>query len=240
MLQTGANEICYHARAITRWTPPLTMRTRIKICGITCIEDGLNAAAAGADALGFVFYEPSPRSVDTAIAAEIIAALPPFIATVGLFVNASPSEVQKTLDTLRIDLIQFHGDESPAFCEQFSRPWIKAIRVKDAIDVSALCKQYALARGVLLDSWDKNAHGGTGTTFDWNLASGQWSKPVVLAGGLDASNVFQAIHRVRPWAVDVSSGVEQSPGRKDSVKIRRFIDTVRSADAELVGAVNDQ
>ncbi|MEM1154958.1 MAG: phosphoribosylanthranilate isomerase [Pseudomonadota bacterium] len=210
----------------------MSKRTRIKICGLTRVEDALAAIAAGADALGLVFYAPSPRSVDAAQAAEIVAALPPLVTTVGLFVNASESEIRQTLDTVRIDLIQFHGDESPAFCDQFSCRWIKAVRVRQASDIASACEQYQGARGVLLDSWDKRARGGTGTTFDWNLAQGQWSKPVLLAGGLDPDNVAEAVERVQPWAVDVSSGVEQSPGRKDSVKITNFVNAVRRADSK--------
>ncbi|MEM6580169.1 MAG: phosphoribosylanthranilate isomerase [Pseudomonadota bacterium] len=218
----------------------MSKRTRIKICGLTRVEDALAAIAAGADALGLVFYAPSPRSVDAAQAAEIVAAIPPLVTTVGLFVNASESEIRQTLDAVRIDLMQFHGDESPAFCDQFSCPWIKAVRVRQASDIASTCEQYQRARGILLDSWDKGARGGTGTTFDWNLAQGQWSKPVLLAGGLDPDNVAEAVERVQPWAVDVSSGVEQSPGYKDSVKIANFVDAVRRADSKLVGAVDDQ
>ncbi|MEM8561695.1 MAG: phosphoribosylanthranilate isomerase, partial [Pseudomonadota bacterium] len=150
------------------------------------------------------------------------------------------SEIRETLDAVGVDLIQFHGDETPAFCDQFRRPWIKAIRVKQAIDVAVTCEQYKSARGVLLDSWHDNARGGTGIAFDWNLAQGEWSKPVLLAGGLNADNVAEAVERVRPWAVDVSSGVEQSPGCKDSVKITQFVESVRRADAKLDGAVHDQ
>ena len=202
---------------------------RSKICGITRIEDALAAADAGADAIGFVFYAKSPRAVDVRQARAIIAELPPFVSTVGLFVNASRCELNEILEVVPLDLLQFHGDETPADCEGFHRPWIKALRVRPGDDLEAACQHYAGAQGVLLDTYVAGVPGGTGEAFDWSLVPAGLSKPVILAGGLSADNVGQAIAQVRPYAVDVSGGVEQSKGIKDATKIAAFIRAVKQA-----------
>ncbi|QCI11434.1 phosphoribosylanthranilate isomerase [Pseudomonas putida] len=202
---------------------------RSKICGITRIEDALAAADAGADAIGFVFYAKSPRAVDVRQARAIIAELPPFVTTVGLFVNASRCELNEILEVVPLDLLQFHGDETPADCEGFHRPWIKALRVRPGDDLEAACQLYAGAQGVLLDTFVAGVPGGTGEAFDWSLVPAGLSKPVILAGGLSAANVGQAIAQVRPYAVDVSGGVEQSKGIKDAAKIDAFIRAVKQA-----------
>lgn len=197
---------------------------RSKICGITRIEDALAAAEAGADAIGLVFYAKSPRAVNVQQAREIIRALPPFVTTVGLFVNASRCELTEILEAVPLDLLQFHGDETPADCEGYNRPYIKALRVRPGDDLEAACKLYANASGVLLDTYVAGVPGGTGEIFDWALVPAKLSKPVILAGGLSPANVAQAIARVKPWAVDVSGGVEQAKGIKDHARIRAFID----------------
>lgn len=202
---------------------------RSKICGITRIEDALAAVDAGADAIGLVFYAKSPRAVNVQQARAIIAALPPFVTTVGLFVNASRCELGEILDAVPLDLLQFHGDETPADCEGYHRPWIKALRVKAGDDIAASCKAYAGASGILLDTYVEGVPGGTGEAFDWSLVPKDLSKPIILAGGLSATNVAQAIAQVHPYAVDVSGGVEQSKGIKDHAKIRAFIQAVRSS-----------
>jgi phosphoribosylanthranilate isomerase len=199
---------------------------RSKICGITCIEDALAAVEAGADAIGFVFYPKSPRAVTAQQAKAIIAALPPFISTVGLFVNASTCELNETLDAVPLDLLQFHGDETPEQCEGYHRPFIKALRVKAGDDIAAACKQYSKASGILLDTYVEGVPGGTGETFDWALIPKGLSKPIILAGGLTSANVSQAIAQVQPYAVDVSGGVEKSKGIKDHDKIRAFMSAV--------------
>jgi phosphoribosylanthranilate isomerase len=202
---------------------------RSKICGITRIEDALAAVEAGADAIGFVFYAKSPRAVTAQQAKAIIAALPPFISTVGLFVNASACELNETLDAVPLDLLQFHGDETPEQCEGYHRPFIKALRVKAGDDIEAACKLYSKASGILLDTYVEGVPGGTGETFDWALIPKGLSKPVILAGGLSSANVAQAIAQVRPYAVDVSGGVEKSKGIKDHEKIRAFMSAVHGA-----------
>ncbi|MFI8556558.1 phosphoribosylanthranilate isomerase [Pseudomonas putida] len=202
---------------------------RSKICGITRIEDALAAADAGADAIGFVFYAKSPRAVDVRQARAIIAELPPFVTTVGLFVNASRCELNEILEVVPLDLLQFHGDETPADCEGFHRPWIKALRVRPGDDLEAACQLYGGAQGVLLDTYVAGVPGGTGEAFDWSLVPAGLSKPVILAGGLSAGNVGQAIAQVRPYAVDVSGGVEQSKGIKDAAKIDAFMRAVKQA-----------
>lgn len=201
-------------------------RTRIKICGITRVEDALQVTEAGADALGLVFYPPSPRAVSIEQAAQIVQKLPPFVTVTALFVNPSVEEVQKVLDGVRIDLIQFHGDEDDAFCSQFHKPFIKAIRVRQAQDVVAACLRFPSALALLLDSFKEGVPGGTGETFDWALIPAQITKPIILAGGLTVQNVALAIAQVRPYAVDVSGGVEQSKGIKDASKVTEFINEV--------------
>ena len=202
---------------------------RSKICGITRIEDALAAAEAGADAIGFVFYAKSPRAVDVRQARAIIAELPPFVTTVGLFVNASRCELNEILEVVPLDLLQFHGDETPQDCEGYNRPWIKALRVRPGDDLEAACRLYAGARGVLLDTYVPGIPGGTGEAFDWSLVPARLSKPIILAGGLSAQNVGQAIAQVRPYAVDVSGGVEQTKGIKDAAKIEAFMRAVKQA-----------
>ncbi|AJO77717.1 phosphoribosylanthranilate isomerase [Pseudomonas sp. MRSN 12121] len=202
---------------------------RSKICGITRIEDALAAVEAGADAIGLVFYARSPRAVNVQQARAIIAALPPFVTTVGLFVNASRCELGEILDAVPLDLLQFHGDETPADCEGYHRPYIKALRVKAGDDIAGACAAYARASGILLDTYVEGVPGGTGEAFDWSLVPQGLSKPIILAGGLSAENVGQAIARVRPYAVDVSGGVEQSKGIKDHARIRAFMQAVRGS-----------
>ncbi|AKF52399.1 MULTISPECIES: phosphoribosylanthranilate isomerase [Pseudomonas] len=199
---------------------------RSKICGITRIEDALAAAEAGADAIGLVFYPKSPRAVTVLQARAIIAALPPFITTVGLFVNASRCELNETLDAVALDMLQFHGDETPEECDGYHRPYIKALRVKAGDDIAGVCRTYRNARGVLLDTYVEGVPGGTGETFDWALIPDDLDKPVILAGGLTSANVAQAIAQVRPYAVDVSGGVEKSKGIKDREKILAFMSAV--------------
>lgn len=199
---------------------------RSKICGITRIEDALIAAEAGADAIGLVFYAKSPRAVSIQQARDIVAALPAFVTTVGLFVNASREELNDVLAGVALDLLQFHGDESPAECESYQRPYIKALRVKPCDDIAQLAAPYAKARGILLDAYVPGVPGGTGAAFDWSLVPSGLLQPVILAGGLSAANVQAAIEQVRPYAVDVSGGVEAGKGIKDAAKIRAFMQAV--------------
>lgn len=216
-----------------RLTSDLVTQTRIKICGITSTEDARAAVDSGADAIGLVFYAPSPRAVTVAQAAKIAASVPPFVTVVGLFVDEPPDNIRRILAEVRLDMLQFHGAESAACCEQFQRPWIKALRVRPEEDISAQCARYAHSRGILLDSWKDGVPGGTGETFDWALARSELPLPVVLAGGLDAGNVGAAIAALRPFAVDVSGGVEAAPGRKDVLRIEQFVAAVGAADALL-------
>lgn len=202
---------------------------RSKICGITRIEDALVAAEAGADAIGLVFYDRSPRAVSMQQARAIIAALPPFVTTVGLFVNASRCEIGEILDAVPLDLLQFHGDETSAQCEGHGRPYIKALRVRPGENIAACCAEYNQASGILLDTYVPGVPGGTGEAFDWSLVPADLDKPVILAGGLTADNVRAAIAQVSPYAVDVSGGVEASKGVKDAEKIRAFIREVRGS-----------
>lgn len=213
--------------------------TRIKICGITSAEDARVAVDSGADAIGLVFYPPSPRAVTASQAAAIVAAVAPFVTVVALFVDEPAESIRRILESVPVDLLQFHGEEPAAFCEQFQRPWIKALRVQADTDLAARSTQYRRARAVLLDSWQEGVPGGTGRTFDWELARQELPVPVVLAGGLDEGNVGEAVTRLRPAAVDVSGGVERSPGLKDARKIKRFVAAVRAADAVVNGADDD-
>jgi len=203
-------------------------RTRVKVCGITTSTDAGYAIAAGADAIGMVFYSKSPRHVSISAAREITSAMPPFTSTVGLFVDSSHRDVSSVLADVALDLLQFHGDEDELFCSSFNRPYIKAVRVRPETDLVQICSQYSSARGILLDSYKKGTPGGTGETFDWNSIPENLPLPIVLAGGLDTKNVAKAVSIVQPWAVDVSSGVEMSPGKKDRQKIEQFIQTVES------------
>ncbi|MNC36006.1 phosphoribosylanthranilate isomerase [Pseudomonas linyingensis] len=201
---------------------------RSKICGITRIEDALLAADAGADAIGLVFYARSPRAVEVQQARAIIAALPPFVTTVGLFVNASRDELNEILEAVPLDLLQFHGDETADDCAGYHRPYIKALRVRPGEDIKARCAEFPQAAGILLDTFVPGVPGGTGETFDWSLVPENPGCPIILAGGLTAENVAAAIRQVRPWAVDVSGGVEASKGVKDAAKVRAFVAAVRA------------
>jgi phosphoribosylanthranilate isomerase len=205
------------------------MRTRVKICGITRPQDALAAAEAGADAIGLVFAESSPRCVSVAQARAVCAALPPFITVVGLFVDTPPARVREVLGQVPLDLLQFHGRETPEECRQYGRPYLKAIRMAPGVDLAAEIRRYVDAAGVLLDTFSPQAAGGTGESFDWTRVPRCLSKPVVLAGGLTPENVAAAIRAVQPYAVDVSSGVEKSRGIKDAAKIAAFIRNVVGA-----------
>lgn len=205
------------------------MKTRIKICGITRVEDGLAAAHLGADAIGLVFYAPSPRAITLAQARAIVDALPPFVSVVGLFVDAEADLVRATLAALPLNLLQFHGDEKPEYCAAFGVPFLKAVRVKPGIDLLQYAQEFHEAQGLLLDAYVEGVRGGTGTTFDWSLIPRALPRPVVLSGGLDAGNVVAAVRAVQPWAVDVSSGVESAKGLKDAAKMLAFINGVRNA-----------
>lgn len=206
------------------------MPTRIKICGITRNEDAVAAAKAGADAIGFVFYRNSPRCVDPQRAKAIADAVPPFISTVGLFVDANAAEVEASLGILRVDYLQFHGDETPTYCRQFGVPFLKAIRVRPGLDLLQYAINFGAAKALLLDAFVAGVPGGTGHKFDWNLIPRNLPLPIVLSGGLSADNITEAVRTVRPWAVDVSSGVEIAKGIKDAEKMQRFIRGVRNAD----------
>ncbi len=205
------------------------IRTRIKICGITCLEDALAAIALGADALGFVFYPPSPRYVSPVQAAAILAQLPPFVTTVGLFVDASAQEIAAILAQVPLSLLQFHGDESPEACLGYKMPFIKAVRVQVGLDLVQYALRYSAAQGLLLDAFVAGVPGGTGQAFDWTLIPRDLCLPVILAGGLVPHNVAEAVQQVQPYAVDVSGGVEASKGVKDYAKMQLFIQEVSHA-----------
>jgi phosphoribosylanthranilate isomerase len=204
------------------------MRTRVKICGITRREDALDAVRLGADAIGLVFYPPSPRCVPLDQASAIVDRLPPFVTVVGLFVNASREEIGDVLGAVRIDLLQFHGTECPEYCAAHGRPYIKAVRVREGIDLLAARERYAGASALLLDTYQPGVPGGTGRAFDWGLVPPELGAQAILAGGLDPDNVGEAVRRVRPYAVDVSGGVEREKGRKDAGKIAAFMRGVAS------------
>jgi len=206
------------------------MSTAVKICGITRLEDALAAARAGADAIGLVFHAASPRHVSAAGAAEIMRGLPPEITTVGLFVNAPADEVRAVLAEAPVELLQFHGEESPEFCRQFGRPYVKAVRMGSGVNLIQYARNYHDAKALLLDALVEGVQGGSGITFDWSLIPHDLSLPIILSGGLTPENVTEAVRRVRPLAVDVSSGVELARGIKDASKIAAFIRGVRNAD----------
>lgn len=199
------------------------MLPRIKICGITRSEDGVEAARLGADAIGLVFYEKSPRNVTLEQARAVVRALPPFVSVVALFVNPDAAFVQSVLDACPVDVLQFHGEESPEFCRSFSRPYLKAVRVRPGVDLLEWAAAYHDARGLLADAFVEGAHGGTGAVFDWTLLPPGLPLPLILSGGLTQDNVQQAVAKVHPAAVDVSSGVESSKGIKDAAKMAAFI-----------------
>ena len=205
------------------------MRTRIKICGITRLEDAQASVEAGCDALGFVFFKESPRYIALDAFKAIAKVLPPFVTKVGLFVNAEPVDIQKAIQSGLIDLIQFHGEETPQFCRQFEFPYIKAVGVSSSVNLLQYEKDFYDADALLLDASHEHLKGGTGQTFDWNLIPNSLSKPVVLAGGLTVDNVKEAIKQVKPYAVDVSGGVEESKGIKNSLKIQAFIKETQDA-----------
>jgi len=207
--------------------------TRIKICGFTRAEDITAAVQSGADAIGLVFYKKSPRHVTLQKAIELVGVVPPFVTIVGLFVNAEPDFVNEILESVPLDLLQFHGDETPEYCSQFNKPYIKAIRVKAGVDLLQCASDYIDAKGLLLDAHVDGIPGGTGTTFDWTLIPRNLSLPVILSGGLDTQNLAHAIEQVSPYAVDVSSGVEANKGIKDAEKIAAFINEVNQIDVQL-------
>jgi phosphoribosylanthranilate isomerase len=206
------------------------MRTRVKICGITRPEDARAAAGLGVDAIGLVFYAPSPRAVTIVQAQAIVGALPPFVTVVGLFVDAAATEVEAVLQAVRIDALQFHGQEMAAQCGGYGRPYIKALRMHEDIDLTASVDAYAEAAGVLLDTHHEQLAGGTGTSFDWTRVPARLALPVILAGGLTPQNVAAAVRQVRPYAVDVSGGVEATKGIKDQQKMAAFIQAVNSVN----------
>ena len=205
------------------------MATAVKICGITTPEDARVAAHAGAHAIGLVFHPASARHVQPERARAVVAALPPFVTAVGLFVDADPAQVRAVLNAVPLQLLQFHGEESPEYCAAFDRPYIKAVRMKQGVDLLQCSRRFQDAKGLLLDAFDEKHHGGTGLAFDWSLIPAGLPLPIVLAGGLTPETVEQAVRRVRPWAVDVSSGVERSKGIKDPAKVAAFIRGARNA-----------
>ncbi len=202
---------------------------RIKICGLTQVDDALAAVAAGTDAIGLVFYVKSPRAVTIEKAREIALAVGPFVTVTGLFVDADPKEVDGVLDRVPLHLLQFHGDESAAYCESFHRPYLKALRMKPDLNLDSVINQYSSAVGILLDAYRPGVPGGTGETFDWGRVPQSSSHPIVLAGGLNPNNVADAIKSTRIYGVDVSGGVESAPGIKDPEKIQAFIQRARQA-----------
>ncbi|HWH82408.1 MAG TPA: phosphoribosylanthranilate isomerase [Burkholderiaceae bacterium] len=208
----------------------MNVRTRIKICGLTRDADVDAAVRSGADAVGFVFYAPSPRSITLERAVELARRLPPFVTPVGLFVNAAEAEIAAAVAAIPTLLLQFHGDESPADCRRAGRPFLRAARMTEGFDLLNFAARFSDAQALLLDA-HVDGFGGGGKVFDWSLARTAVPLPVVLSGGLHAGNVIQGIATLRPWAVDVSSGVESAKGIKDADAIRRFCDAVREADA---------
>lgn len=198
-------------------------RTRVKICGITRPQDAVLAASLGVDAIGLVFYAKSPRAVVIEQAQAIIQKLPPFVTTVGLFVNADPSFIQNILANLSLDVLQFHGEETPDYCASFAKPYIKAIRILPDTNIKQYIQTYTVAQALLLDSYVKGTKGGTGITFDWQQVPSDLSKPIIVAGGLTPENVNQAITKLQPYAVDVSGGVESAKGIKDMNKMTAFM-----------------
>ena len=206
------------------------MRTRVKICGITSVGDGLAAARHGADAIGLIFYPPSPRLVTLERAREITASLPAFVARVAVFVNPAAADVEAVIRACRPDLLQFHGEEAADFCRSFGVPYLRALRVRPGVDLLESLSLFGDAAGWLLDAYRQELYGGTGEAFDWELIPRSLPRPLILSGGLDAENVGEAIRRVRPWAVDVSSGVEAAKGVKDERRIAAFMEAVRNAD----------
>ncbi len=204
----------------------MSLRTRVKVCGITRLEDAKSAIEQGADAIGLVFYEASPRHVSIEQAHDIANQVPAFVTVVGLFVNAEASYIKRVILTVGLDLLQFHGDETPEECAKYGLPFIKAIRVKNDTNLVQYAEAFSGAKGLLLDTYTEGVVGGTGHVFDWNLIPTTLSMPVILAGGLNAGNVAQAIKQVNPYAVDISGGVESAKGIKDAAKIAAFMQQV--------------
>jgi phosphoribosylanthranilate isomerase len=212
--------------------PRVAVRTRVKICGITRLDDALRAADLGADAIGLVFYSKSPRYLEPAAAARWIHRVPAFVTMVGLFLDATPSMVEDALSELPLELLQFHGRESAPDCLRYGRPYIKALGMGGDADVLMQARAHGLARGMLLDSHAPGEAGGRGVGFSWERIPAERPLPLILAGGLDATNVAAAIRQVQPMAVDVSSGVESAPGIKDPQRMHEFMESVRRADAK--------
>ncbi|PSJ17878.1 phosphoribosylanthranilate isomerase [Nitrosomonas supralitoralis] len=203
------------------------MSVRVKVCGITRCEDAAAAIQSGVDAVGFVFWPQSTRYIDPNLARHIASNIPPFICTVGVYVDPDIAWVEETARVAKLNLLQFHGDETPEFCNQFSQPYIKAIRVKQGTDLLQYAERYSTAKGLLLDTYVSSMPGGTGHAFDWDLIPKHLPLPLILSGGLNPTNVSMAIQRTQPWAVDVSSGVEISKGIKDEKKIFAFMQGVK-------------
>ncbi len=208
------------------------MRTRVKICGITRVEDALIVSTSGADSIGLVFYPKSPRNVSIAQAYDIVAALPPFVSVTALFLDAEAEFIQKVVESVPLSLLQFHGKETPEQCSGYNLPFIKAIGMRDRIDLESFMERYPDAAGFLLDSHGIGEAGGTGKAFDWSLLSSLTDRPILLAGGITPDNVAEAIKTVKPWAVDLSSGVESSPGIKDPAKILALMNEVKGVNCE--------
>lgn len=208
-------------------------RTRIKICGLTRASDVAAAVQAGADALGLVFYAKSPRHIELSAAEKLARVVPPFVSVVGLFVNPTADDVREVMRRVPLSVLQFHGEESPAFCAQFGLPYLKAIRVRRDVDLLQCAAEFSGAQGLLLDAFVEGTHGGTGAAFDWQLIPANFPLPIILSGGLHDGNVAEAIKQVRPYAVDVSSGVELSKGIKDAAKIAAFTNEVNRIDLQL-------
>lgn len=206
----------------------LNIAPRIKVCGLTRVEDVQAAVAAGVDAIGLVFYPESPRHVTIAQAVTLCREIPPFVTIVGLFVNPSRAEVHRVVESVPLNLLQFHGDETVDQCEGFGLPYLRAARVRPGVDLLEFASQFPSARALLLDTWTP-AYGGSGESFDWSLVPASCPLPVILSGGLTPNNVAEAIRQVRPVAVDVSSGVESAKGIKDAAKIRAFVSAVRGS-----------
>lgn len=203
---------------------------RIKVCGVTSLQDASKVAKSGADAMGMVFYGPSPRHIDDlSLARDIALVAGPFVSVVGLFVDPAPSYISSVLSSVPLNLIQFHGGETEEFCRGYDRPYLKAIRMKPGLDVENEVSHYPSASGILLDAYVKGVPGGTGTRFEWDRIPKDLTKPIILAGGLSPENVREAIHVANPYAVDVSGGIEQSPGVKDPAKIMSFVASVQAA-----------
>ena len=205
-------------------------RTRVKFCGITRLDDAIEAVKLGVDALGFVFHDKSPRNIAAAEAQAIIRQLPPFVSIVGLFVDPDRDTLAAILADVPLDLVQFHGAETASECADLARPYIKAVRMADGVDLTREIDRYVGAQALLIDAFDEELVGGTGAVFDWSRVPSTLSKPIILAGGLDASNVARAIATVRPFAVDVSSGIEKEKGIKDVIKMQQFMQEVRNIE----------